>query len=777
MKYFVPWLSFDRNLWTDLLIVFVSIFSFLYLKNKGPKEYDEKHIFILSILWTVFVYYWFINHTFIYIGVMVIRIEIPYYLLLLLGLTLGAACAYCQAQKERKEIRDKKKQIVKKYNIQDDSPITEQKDDILRHMEVVNLIISTIKMSDVAQTFSIGITAPWGSGKSSLLNLLKQQIEKDSQFIFIEFNPRGSLKITNIQEDFLNILKDKMKAYHSSFTHYIKSYAKALQLIDEKNPILGWLDFFGLNGAEENKERINGIIKRSERKLIILVDDLDRMTGEEIIEVFKLIDRNASFYNTFFISAYDKEYINCIINEYLKTTTKQVFTDKFFDLEFSLPKCEYTRMLGLLDKLMKEAINSGLIHVENTEMENILAEHKNICEEVLPTIRSIKRFYNKLTMELNLTSENDLVFNDFFLLLLLQYNNPTIYQELLSGKYIERSSNDNNIYQLKEISDANTTNTVWYKILEALFQKGITQPYSINNRYKHIYYTRAFDTYFYGYKFGRLYYKDLAQLLTLPKPQLEVIEAFEKWNSTAEKQDITDFLFSINYDKFNSLEEYKQYIRLLLIYTHVYKKMDINYIIRLCDICKLDAFFKSITNCGVESEAEYKDILTDIFENGEFPLIPSAFLGWLVQSLARKEELVKGVIFDLSEVKNINICNLESAISQINHERNSIKPTNIYDLMSICIDSISQKGTSVLSQKALRIVRESMNNNPAFYAPSMLYYINGSPMWQPNMAFEQLFHENKQFDEFLENLKSVSVREPYPTLVDFWSKYKSNMRS
>ena len=46
------------------------------------------------------------------------------------------------------------------------------------------------------------------------------------------------------------------------------------------------------------------------KRLIVFVDDFDRLTDVEIIEVLKLIDKNAAFRNTIFITAYDERAVS-----------------------------------------------------------------------------------------------------------------------------------------------------------------------------------------------------------------------------------------------------------------------------------------------------------------------------------------------------------------------------------------------------------------------------------------------------------------------------------
>lgn len=787
-KYFVSWLSFERNLWIDSIIVLVSIILFCYAKNKGPAKYATKHVLIYAAGCFMFLYY-SIDSTFCYTKAFTV---FPYYLILLMGVGLGGWLRFIGEQKVRKNI----KSVEDKHNIQTDAPIFQSKDDILGYTVVAKDIEKIIEEKKTEQAFSIGVVAPWGTGKSSLLNLLKQQLKGNEHYILIEFNPRSSVNAQSIQEDFLNILRDKMKEYHSSFTSYVNDYMKTLQLIDEKNPISAWVSHIGLDSVEKSRDRISDIIRSSGRKLVVLVDDLDRLTGEEIIEILKLIDKNASFPNTFFVSAYDKEYVNQVLEHYLANDHKRDFTDKFFNLERMLPERSYSQKLNILEKLLVKAAKEHLIEPEQYEIANILIEAKDECERLLPTIRDIKRFYNMFIMEYIPIKQN-VILKEFFLLSLIKYAEPIEYRKLLSQEYIENNimTGYGKAYQLKSSITADTVKC--YKILEKLFPVKSTNsvPY-YSDYFKHISYIRAFDTYFKGYMIGSLYHSDLAPLMDEQVSLEQVVKLFKQWGTVENQQDITDYLLTMTYYKLTSVTKLQRYIQVLLIYTYVYD-LNFNYLNALLIIFgkrqSADTAIDKIKNLGFENEAQYKKFLHDILINRVLPIYFVKFLNWLIYNIVHDQEISATSIFTFQEISEINLQNLNKAINCITDSRSieqsdiePILPSHIYTLMTGCIDHL-EGVNSILSEKALDSVRNSMNKCPLFYAPYLLTHIQElnkkdevQMTIRPTIAFDQLFPEGKEqlFDDYLTILKdyknadSQETALQYKTLSLFWQRYK-----
>lgn len=88
------------------------------------------------------------------------------------------------------------------------------------------------------------------------------------------------------------------------------------------------------NGDDNTIKRfyddINEIIEKVDRKIIVFVDDIDRLNKNEILETLRILRNIADFKNVVFICGFDREYVvkqSQIDNHYL---------DKIFNLEISL---------------------------------------------------------------------------------------------------------------------------------------------------------------------------------------------------------------------------------------------------------------------------------------------------------------------------------------------------------------------------------------------------------------------------------------------------------
>ena len=278
----------------------------------------------------------------------------------------------------------------------------------------------------------MGIIAQWGKGKSSYINLLMNKV-KEHGGIIIRFNPRGSKSAANIQEDFFDAFATELSKYYVGFGFLLGRYTKHLGLLGQYEWTRPLESLLTLLLPEKDEQAINAALYSIGRRVYVVIDDLDRLTGEEIIEVLKLVDRNASFNNVVFVMAYDKEYVNNVLRKHLDHGLDHSFIDKYVTWEVTLPEIDGE----ILREKMTSYLESHLFGLPDEEKKRVLEGWSyvgNIIVEDLASVRHLKRYVNlTLPRYRKLYSKVDPA--DFFLLSLLQYRYLTIYNNL--ARHIE----------------------------------------------------------------------------------------------------------------------------------------------------------------------------------------------------------------------------------------------------------------------------------------------------------------------------------------------------
>lgn len=318
--------------------------------------------------------------------------------------------------------------------IDTDNAIVREKEDWLGFSGMAWILCRNLEMLDLRErSLTVGVIAPWGRGKSSFINLLRERLEFCEEIIVV-FNPRGSKSVSSIPEDFFDAFAKELSRHYLGFGLLLARYTKHLGLLNQyawTRPLGSFLTLL-LPGKEQ--EAVNRTLRELGKRVYVLLDDLDRLSGEEILEVLKLMDRSASFSNTVFITAYDKAYVNNVLKKHLDHGLAHSFIDKYISWEFPLlePNKEMLeRLVGVVLSRKVYAASPICRHIQRS-----WSQIGRTVVESLDSVRDLKRYLNLVIPRYNgAFSEVDC--KDYFLLYLLCYKDFGIYLALHSRRILQ----------------------------------------------------------------------------------------------------------------------------------------------------------------------------------------------------------------------------------------------------------------------------------------------------------------------------------------------------
>lgn len=274
-------------------------------------------------------------------------------------------------------------------------------EDKLNRKDIARRYVQLIK--NINTNCVIALDAPWGSGKSTLINYMCTEFDSPAnKDIYIKYNawendytdePLLSL-MSSILDEFVGrkyIGIDKFKTFITNMTKATKSGAKgamstfakhvigeqASQHFAEAGQALtdGFMESFTNNLFEEvNKSKksrenfkselsiyVNKILKEKEKdKLIIIIDELDRCRPTFAIELLENIKHIFNIKGVVFLIAVDnKQLAESIKSIYGNGFDAKTYLHRFFDFELHLKKDDLDRYFyDLLSE--KYLINSSL---------------------------------------------------------------------------------------------------------------------------------------------------------------------------------------------------------------------------------------------------------------------------------------------------------------------------------------------------------------------------------------------------------------------------------
>ncbi|WP_282116642.1 KAP family P-loop NTPase fold protein [Cellulophaga baltica] len=364
----------------------------------------------------------------------------------------------------------------------DDQPISHSKNDLFNYQFHAERLAEILLNQDFEKSFTIGIVGPWGNGKSSLIKLLDEEVKlaNNEEITTLFFYPYLNHNEEEIISEFFNLLRNNLKKFDGSLSNQLLSYSEKLVQLYKKNSLK---DFFenpivsnSDASASELYDKINRALKTINRKHIIYIDDLDRLSEKEILQVLKLIRNTANFYNFHFVVALDKEYVLASLkNKASILSTK--FIDKFFQLEVYLPELDNTQLSEIfIQHLEKSRLGTNSQFI--VELKNIIDSNLNLFDDYIKNVRDVKRVANQVIFDYPfIGGEIDL--KDFLNFTYLKLKFPKILK-LLNDKRDKYLHVLNNQYRLKVIDNQTEGDEI-----EAIrFDEYFNEDYSESELYK-----------------------------------------------------------------------------------------------------------------------------------------------------------------------------------------------------------------------------------------------------------------------------------------------------
>ena len=311
-------------------------------------------------------------------------------------------------------------------------PCTAEDEDLLGRRKEAQDLAEKIFQTDTSNAaFTLGVTAPWGAGKTSFMLAMKDYLEKrhSDETILLDFNPWMYRKAPNLTQVFFEELSRTLAPYSSALASGFMQYVDYI-LSKENNT---WIQLgarllpqgFKAKSTSEQYEFLNKEIGKLGKKIIIFIDDVDRLDSEELTELFCLVRNISSFPNMSYILAYDKEYVASQLQKKFDKHTDR-YMEKIVQAEYPLAKTT--------PEQLKEAFAKELVNVSPTY--NRLATHiiSSIkLEDYLPTLRAIKQICNTLS-SLRKELEGNIAPFDWFIIELIRIRYPDLFH-YLKGNY------------------------------------------------------------------------------------------------------------------------------------------------------------------------------------------------------------------------------------------------------------------------------------------------------------------------------------------------------
>ncbi|MFJ2193901.1 P-loop NTPase fold protein [Kitasatospora sp. NPDC087861] len=311
----------------------------------------------------------------------------------------------------------------------------------------------------------LALIGPWGSGKSSVLEMTIDLLTATGTdpWLVAEVNPwlypdLESLTAALFAEIRNALPKDKRwsKSRESlaEFGNSIAPLGSLASLVGvDAKPILQMVSkrIGGDTSATAAKRKVTEALRTADKPILVVMDDLDRLTPAELLLVFKLVRLVGRLPNVHYLLSYDEHTLLDVLRRSDlvggEETRAREFLEKIVQVRLDLPAFRERDAVKLVERCLTEVLESHGKQLTSSDVSRFAEAYGGHLQTRLNTPRAIKRFMAQVDASLGSVAQDvDLV--DFLLVTFLRTVEPGVYGllkqhrgELTNTAYLPQSNN------------------------------------------------------------------------------------------------------------------------------------------------------------------------------------------------------------------------------------------------------------------------------------------------------------------------------------------------
>ena len=313
--------------------------------------------------------------------------------------------------------------------IESDLPVPENGEDLLGRGETVRSLVSVIVLEQPA---IIAVTGAYGKGKTSFLNLTigeLRKLEGDDLPVIVRFSPWLAADSNALVLSLLNSIVAEIKHNYvvPGLGHDASQFARTLLSVIPRTEKLK--DLFSEPSQEMRIETLADRIAKTPRRVLVVLDDLDRMEAREIETVFKLLRGTIKLSNITFLCSFDKGEVALILKATRPQQDTGRFIEKFFPMQFPLPEVHPSEFKQLLSRKLSEVVTRYGSSPGDTLSKSLEDIWEGGASLYFENLRRIKLFLNRINHSLERIAD-EVNIEDFIRLELIHDVEPDLYEQI-----------------------------------------------------------------------------------------------------------------------------------------------------------------------------------------------------------------------------------------------------------------------------------------------------------------------------------------------------------
>lgn len=321
-----------------------------------------------------------------------------------------------------------------KHPYSSDRPIASKKHDVLERAKFAEQLANDLQSWDGNDSLVVALYGAWGSGKTSVKNMVLEANRRKhgTQLPVVEFNPWQLSGTGNIPASFFRELgialqgnwaegdvekgAQKLNAYATSLSlagttaHWVGKAmpwfgvpaGPVFEAVGEGMKAAGAATKEGsaalkaksdakLKSLQEQKKAVAQLLGRLSQPLLVVIDDIDRLTTDEILQVFQVVKANADFPRLIYLLLFEREVVSNALN-IVSGNKGNEFLEKIVQVGYHIPHASR-------NSVQKVLFNGLNVHLSNEAISKRWDKHRwtNLyADGIAPYFRNLRHVYRFL---------------------------------------------------------------------------------------------------------------------------------------------------------------------------------------------------------------------------------------------------------------------------------------------------------------------------------------------------------------------------------------------
>lgn len=289
-----------------------------------------------------------------------------------------------------------------------DRPIKSSAEDRFNRWPFANRVVQAIANRADPTSLVIGIYGRYGEGKTSVLNLIRGELQNESNFVVVPFNPWLFGDQSQLLAAFFYTLADGLRRNlrrAKEIGDILSKYSFALAAVkplgidlSEAARKLG--QHLSSVQLEKQRHKLEDILRNSGKRVVVIIDDIDRLDRTEIQAIFKLVKLAADFERITYVLAFDDEMVAGALAERFPGDGNEAgrsYLEKIIQVPLHLPPADKLTLREATFQAVDGALQSNGVSLGEDEVQRFVKGFTEGLEICLTTPRMVSRYSNAIT--------------------------------------------------------------------------------------------------------------------------------------------------------------------------------------------------------------------------------------------------------------------------------------------------------------------------------------------------------------------------------------------